>query len=293
MPFTWSYGRLWKTMSKQPILLRLRGAEILWVRFRTDPGVVRDILPRPLRVPDETLATAFVSSFGQTNFGPPYREAVLSVDATFRGEKGNYMVAVLPTDDMAVAGGRAGGYPKKLADVDLTVHEDRAVGRASRRGTEVLRLEGELLEGSVGQTSFGATTNGLDGEPALNGVNWLFKSALGEGVHAYKWRPVLTRQSVLFSPKPGQRRAALELKLLSSRADPLADLPVGDIVDAGFGPFDVVLLPARTVHRVRNPWDLYRKSISTLDWFADMDFEAMPSRPLRERAQLWRRMRSY
>lgn len=293
MPFTWSYGQLWTTMGKGPILLKLLGAQLLWVRFRTDPHVVREILPHPLRVPRKSLATAFVANYVQTNFGPPYQEAVLSLDAEFKGRVGNYMAAVLLTDDMAITGGRAGGYPKKLADVALTIDGDRAVGRAIRRGTEVLHLEGDLLESTGRESSLGSATTGLDGEPTLNGVNWLFKSALGEGIHAYKWRPVLTRQSVLFSPKPGQRRAALGLKLVSSPTDPLGDIPVVDVVGGGFGAFDIALLPARTVQRVRNPWDLYRKTTFASDWFADMDFDAMPSHRLAEQIRLRRKVRSY
>ena len=293
MPFTWSYGQLWQTMRKQPILLRLSGAQLLWVRFRTDPRVVRELLPHPLKVPNDPLATVFVADYVQTNFGPPYQEAVLSVDAAFRGQIGNYMAAVLLTDDMAIAGGRAGGYPNKLADVDLTIHDDHAVGWATRRGVDVLRLEGAILEETGRASALGLPIEGLAGEPALSGVNWLFKTALGEGIHAYKWRPVLTRQSVLFSPRPGQRRAQLELKLISTPTDPLGDIPIVEIAAAGFGAFDIALLPARTVHRVRNPWDLYRKTTFASDWFADMDFDALPSHGIRDQIRLWRKANSY
>lgn len=144
MPHTWSYQDLWKVVTKGPFVLRLTGAELLWLRFRTDPEVVRTVLPRPLRVPDDPLVTAFVARYPETNFGPSYREATVALDATYHGELGSYAIAMPVTDDMAMAGGREGsGYPKKMAEIELLSRGSHVHGRVARHGTEILRLEGE------------------------------------------------------------------------------------------------------------------------------------------------------
>lgn len=295
MPHTWSYQDLWKVVTKGPFVLRLTGAELLWLRFRTDPEVVRTVLPRPLRVPDDPLVTAFVARYPETNFGPSYREATVALEATYHGELGSYAIAMPVTDDMAMAGGREGsGYPKKMAEIELLSRGSHVHGRVARHGTEILRLEGELLEDTgTDPVGMGTETRGLDGEPTRKSVQWLFKYSTGVDGRPFQHSPLLVRQTVLFSPRNGQRRAALHLKLVSSPTDPLGDIPVVDLVDAGYGPFDIAMLPGRVVHKVRNPYGLVRKTLFRSDWPALMDFEAMPSHTFRERRRLGRKLSKY
>lgn len=295
MPYTRSYQEVWKAVTKGPFVPRLPGAELLWLRFRTDPEVVRAVLPRPLRVPDDPLATAFVARYPKTNFGPSYREGNLALDATYRGELGSYSIAMPVTDDMAMAAGREGsGYPKKMAEIELVRRDHHALGRVIRHGTEILRLEGELLD-DVGNDAvgMGAETRGLDGEPTRKSVQWLFKYSTGVDGRPFQHMPLLVRQTVLLSPRDGQRQAALHLKLVSSPTDPLGDIPVVDLVGAGYGLFDIAMLPGRVVHKVRNPYGLVRKTLFRSDWAALMDFEAMPSHTFRERHRLGRKLSKY
>ena len=100
-----------------PFLPRFTAAEMLLVGFRTDPTVVERILPKPLQVPDDPLALAFVARYPETNFGVTYNEGALIVPATFKGEVGGYCLAMPVDNDMAMVGGRERhGFPKKMAD---------------------------------------------------------------------------------------------------------------------------------------------------------------------------------
>ena len=295
MPYTRSYQDVWKMLAKGPFVVRLTGAELLWLRFRTEPGVVAAVLPRPLRAPFDTLAMAFVASYPETNFGPPYREAVLALDATYRGEPGSYCIAMPVTDDMAMAAGREGyGYPKKMAEIELIRHGHHALGSVVRHGVEIMRLEGELLEdsGRVPE-GFGTEVQGLDGEPTRKKVQWLFKYSTGADGAPFQHLPLLVRQPVLFTPREGQRRAALHLKMMSSPTDPLGDIPMLEAVDAGYGVFDIAMLPGRVVHKVRNPYRFLPKSLHTSDWFTLIDFDAMPSHTMRERRRLRQELSRY
>lgn len=295
MPYTWSYQEIWKMVAKRPFVPRLTGAELLWLRFSTEPEVVRAVLPRPLRVPDDPLATAFVASYPKTNFGLPYREAVLALDATYHGEPGQYSIAMPVTDDMAMAAGREGyGYPKKLAEIELRRRDHHALGSVARHGVEIMRLEGELLE-ETGRNpeGLGMEVQGLDGEPARKSVQWLFKHSAAVDGRPFQHPPLLVRQPVLFSPRDGQRRAALHLKLMSSPTDTLGDIPVLEAVDAGYGSFDIAMLPGRVVHKVRNPYRFLPKSLHRSDWFALVDFDSVPSRSVWERRRLRQELSRY
>lgn len=295
MPYTWSYQDVWKAVVKAPLVPKLTGAELLWLRFRTEPEVVHAILPRPLRVPDDPLATAIVASYHETSFGPPYREAILSLDATYRGELGSYIVAIPVTDDMAMASGREiYGFPKKLAEIELVRRDHHAIGTVVRHGVEILRLEGELLD-DTGQDAeaLGMKAWGLDREPARKMVSWLFKYSHAADGSAFEHAPLLVREAVLFTPHDGQRRAALHLKLVSSPTDPLGEIPLVEAVDAGYGHFDVAMLPGRVVHKVRNPLPFLRRALWRLDSFAQMDFEAIPSHTFADRRRLRRQLSQY
>lgn len=243
MPYTRSYQEVWKAVTKGPFVLRLPSAELLWHRFRTDPEVVRTVLPRPLRVPDDPLA----------------------LDATYRGALGSNSIAMPVTDGIAmVAAGREGsGYPKRMAEIELIRRDHHALGRVIRHGTEILRVEGEPLEDTGNDVvDMGTETSALDGEPTGKSVQWLFKYSTGDDGRPFQHMPLLVHQTVLLSPRDGQRPAAFHLKLVSSPTDPLGDTPIVDLADAGYGFFDIAVLPGRAVHKVRKPYGLVRKTLS-------------------------------
>lgn len=87
-----------KSVLQQPFVAEFTNAEMLIALYRTDPSVVRRILPRPLRPPADPLVLAFVAHYPKTNFGCVYNEGAVVVLASYRGRLGGYCVA-MPVDD--------------------------------------------------------------------------------------------------------------------------------------------------------------------------------------------------
>ena len=89
------------------------------------------------------MASAYVGHYPGLAGSTAYNEAGLFVDAEYKGERGHYCLAMPVDDDMVMAGGRERwGHPKKLADyVGVERHGDHVVGRAVRKGTEILRSD--------------------------------------------------------------------------------------------------------------------------------------------------------
>jgi acetoacetate decarboxylase len=274
-----------------PFLPTFVGAEMLLVAFRTDPGVIRQVLPKPLEVPKDPIAMAFVARYPETNFGITYNEGALMVPAAYKGEPGGYCLAMPVDDDMAMIGGRERhGFPKKLAD-EITLQRDdgHAIGSVKRRGEEILRIEAELADiVDIGVLSgIGLeTVTGLDGEPALPFVSFLFKHFPASDGSGFEYAPRLIRQVTLFRPRGGLQTGAGKLEMASASADPLGDIPVHDVVMTLHGVFDNVMLPGRVVAKVRNPLRFAPHALFSTDTFAIVDPSTRPVLSSRRRRRL-------
>ena len=247
--------RAWSKIG--PFLPTFTGAEMLWVTFRTDPEVIKAILPKPLEVPPEPIAQAFIARYPETNFGVTYNEGALFIGAVFKDEPGGYCLAMPVDDDMALIGGRERyGYPKKIADeITLDLDGQRATGTVARKGHVIMRIDVELSD-EIGIEALGGPdrpiVTDLEGRRALLGLSYLFKffpATVGAG---FEHAPGLMRQPNLFSPRPGLRAGSGKLELHSSIADPLGDIPVREIVSMNYGVYDNVMLPGRRVATIRN-----------------------------------------
>jgi acetoacetate decarboxylase len=289
MAYTRPYKDLLKLVRAGDYLPEFTGAEMAWVSFRTDPAVVAAVLPRPLRLPAEPRATAFVARYPNTNFGLAYNEGALLVAATYKGEPGRYCLAMPVDDDMAMVAGREQfGYPKKMADsIQLSAHENHVVGSVVRRGVEIIRIEGDLTGGPEELVSMiGSADVDLDNLPCRKSVSWLFKYSPAARGGALEGAPLLVREAVLFRPREGLRSGHFDLKLLSSPTDPLGDVPVLEILAAGYGVFDNTMLPGRVVRKVRNVYRFLPKALFKYDWYDLIDLETVPARSWRDRRRL-------
>lgn len=272
------------------------GAEMIIVRFRTDPRVVARVLPRPLRPAPEPLATAFVARYPETNFGVSYNEGALFLDASYRGETGMYCLSMPVDDDMAMVYGRElYGFPKKIAE-EITVDRDggHVVGRVVRQGTEILRLEGEFTdEADATHLSFGEPAIDPEGRPCRNNVSFLFKFLPAARGAPLESAPLLIRQATLFRPRPGMMTGVGKTVLSSTEVDPLGDIPVRDVLDATYGIFDNRMLPGRVVRRIRNPLRFAPHALFKNDLFPVLAAREAPPLGLRERRQQRRELAQY
>lgn len=290
------FNDLRKLIAAEPFLTEFVGAEILTVRFRTDPEVVASVLPRPLKAPAEPVGTAFVARYPETNFGVRYNEGALFLDATYKGERGSYCLAMPVDDDTAMIAGReVFGYPKKIADrITLQRSGDHVVGSVVRKEVEILRIEGDLTRAwePTGSTWWREGQD-LEGRPCLVGTSWLFKHFPAADNRMFETAPRLIREPVLFRPRPGMLSGDLDLKLVSSVTDRLGDIPILEVLEAQYGLFDNTMLPGKVVRKVRNLINFVPRSLFGSDAFALVLESNPPTRSLLEQMRLRRQLRRY
>jgi acetoacetate decarboxylase len=272
------------------------GAEILLASFRTDPEVVADILPRPLRAPDDPTVGVFVAHYPETDFGVTYHEGAVFVSAVHRGELGCYMLAMPVDDDTALVLGRERfGYPKKMAQISLERDEGHVVGSVVRKGVEIIRLECELSGAPTpaDMDLIGPVDVDLEGRPCHRVISYNFKYGFSPSGKGFDYVPRLVREAVLFAPRDDQQTGAGKLVLTSSRDDAVGDLPVRELVSVVYGTWDTRMLPGKVVGRAWNlpafvSHALFKDDL--VSYVLDAGFEAL-SRD--ERRREWKRMRRY
>ncbi|MBW2444379.1 MAG: acetoacetate decarboxylase family protein [Deltaproteobacteria bacterium] len=123
-----------------------RDAKQMTVQFRTDPAVLRDLVPPPL-TPNED-ATVFVSSaeFLSSGFGR-YLEAHVFTHATFEDRLVNFSLYLVLDSDVAIGAGREiWGFPKKLGRLTLDMKDDVVRTTVERGGCTIIEAAVHLAE---------------------------------------------------------------------------------------------------------------------------------------------------
>ncbi|AJG17662.1 acetoacetate decarboxylase [Cupriavidus basilensis] len=102
--------------------------EFFVISYRTDPELLRAVVPEPLEIADAVVNYEFIRMPDSTGFGD-YTESGQVIPVTYQGKPGNYTHAMYLDDHPPLAGGRElWGFPKKLASPTLAVHTDTLVG---------------------------------------------------------------------------------------------------------------------------------------------------------------------
>ena len=234
-----------------------RDAEVLTAVFRTDQTVLSRILPRPLRAPANPVALAFVAHYPQTNFGTVYSEAAFFVQAEYRGKMGMYPLAMPVDDDMAMAGGReVFGYPKKMAEsIKIEKTGSKVVGSVVRKGTEILRIEVEPK--TPVDIKALALTGRLDsgGARSFEVTAYMVKHFQAPTMRGFDYFPRLIAEPVILRPGPDTLSGSGKLTLRSSPYDPIAEVPIVELVNCAYGTYNNTMMPGKVVGRV---WNLLR-----------------------------------
>jgi len=118
---------------------QFRNREYLIVTYRTDPLVLRRMVPEPLEIDvnNPLVKYEFIRMPDSTGFGD-YTESGQVIPVNFRGRKGSYTHAMFLNDEPPIAGGREiWGFPKKYADVSFKTVTDALVGQLDYRGLSV------------------------------------------------------------------------------------------------------------------------------------------------------------
>src|SRR5262245_44133316 len=106
----------------------------LTVVWRTDPEVIRAVLPPPLE-PSEPLARIRFATVDMGTGIPVFGAGWFGVRARHGSVEGEYALFMPMTTEQATVGGRETyGEPKKIGGVSITIEGDAVQARFSRLG---------------------------------------------------------------------------------------------------------------------------------------------------------------
>jgi len=188
--------------------------------YETDPAIARAVVPEPLQTvenPEVCLTVSHVAIHINDDLTIEIGSAIFGVGATYDDVRGIYLITMPMTTETAVIGGRETyGEPKKIAQIDFKREGDEVTGTVARMGIPYIEVKATVGE-SIGPRKFvehaycfkalpacekGGT---FDGDPLLVRLEWKHD------------------QSEVC-------RADGEILLRDSPFDPVADLPVRNLV---------------------------------------------------------------
>lgn len=108
---------------------RFVNREYLIITYRTDPALLRAVVPEPLEIREPLVKYEFIRMPDSTGFGD-YSESGQVIPVWYDGKPGGYSHSMFLDDEAPLAGGREiWGFPKKFAAPSLRVEKDTLVGR--------------------------------------------------------------------------------------------------------------------------------------------------------------------
>src|SRR5215813_13634991 len=118
----------------------------LTIIYETDLEIIADVLPPPLEPPLEPLVRVVMSTVA-INGNPSFGSGNFTVKARHEGVDGEYCLFMPMSEEHVVVGGRETfGEPKKIADVTAVRSGDDIIAGVSRRGFELFRFRGRVVE---------------------------------------------------------------------------------------------------------------------------------------------------
>ena len=249
-------------------------AEMAIVFFRTDPDVVKRIIPEPLKPSAEPFAMAFMAKYPKTNFGSVYNEAALSILVEYEGELGGYCLTMPVTEDMALIGGREiFGFPKKMADeISLERTENGVKGRCVRKGIVLMNLSmsfDEEVEANKLAEILSTLTSQELGDKEWEVPSYNFKFFQSPQMIGLDYKPRLVKQVTTFRPSSRIKLSYnFDLKLGSSDRDPLAEIPFKEPIMGFYGIFTNTMHPGEVVAEVEEE-QFIRYAFSKIDFMPE------------------------
>jgi len=233
----------------------LGDAVMVMAMFRTRAEVVKRVLPPPLEPDPASIGSAYVAEFHRTNFGVTYNEAALFISAQYKGELGNYCLSMPVTNDMALIGGReVYGFPKKIAETIRVKREgSKVTGVCIRKGIPIIKIKVNLTG---------------PGEPEAFppiGPNYLFKYFEDPRLGTFDYNPRLVRQYNEIDWGKVELGEG-EIALGKSRYDPIYEIPVEEVLIAGYTKgMEIRMQPGEVVAEV-DPMKFRPYSFIKYDW---------------------------
>ena len=214
---------------------RYRDCRLLVLTLRSDPEVVKRLVPPPLVPNADGVVMMWLGDMHAVDpFELDYLEYGLGVPVEHDGKRGIYCAHLYLDDDTAIAGGREiWGWPKKLAAIAFTVEGNRVTATATRKGVEIIRAEFE----------------GGSDLPIEDLPQHFINFKIIPSVRADAPPDVCQLNDCPFlRVTRSQKAGKATLALRSSAVDALGDLPVHEILQARFSIADVELPLGETIH---------------------------------------------
>jgi len=193
--------------------------ESVVIDYKTDPELSALAVPRVLTPDREGLMRVVFTKINMhimEGLDVEIGAAVFGVHVEYEGNSGIYYITMPMTTESAVVGGREiYGEPKKIADIQFNKDGDVVTSTVTRQGIPYMEFKG---------------TVGKQLEPGkITDIGYCFKclpAISGEGFDA---APIMTQLKVeRFQENASEMNG--ELLLNDSPFDPVADLPVREIV---------------------------------------------------------------
>lgn len=219
-----------------PGFQRFTDREYLNIVYRTDPDVLRAVVPEPLQIGEPLVRFEVMKMGDVTGFGP-YTEAGQAIQVLFEGEQGEYLHAMYLDNFPATAAGREiSAYPKVIGAPRLYVDH----------GTLVGTLDYGTLR--VATATMGYKQRALDKDTARHEVTvptFMLKSI--PGYRGDLRVQDLVRTEITDVVVKEAYTGPARLQFFAHVLAPLADLPVLEVVSASHILTDLTLAPVEPV----------------------------------------------
>lgn len=212
---------------------RFCNREYLIITYRTDPKILRELVPEPLQIEGDVVKFEFIRMPDSTGFGD-YTESGQVIPVSFQGRKGGYTHCMFLNDHPPIAGGRElWGFPKKLAQPTLKTEIDTLVGRLLQIAVGAMGYKHKQADLAAVSASLAAPNFLLKIIPHVDGT-----ARICELVE-YRLEDVALK---------GAWTGPAQLILASHPLAPLAELPVLEIVSGIHIVADLTLGLGKVVH---------------------------------------------
>lgn len=216
---------------------RFTGREYLTIVYRTDPELLRQLVPEPLTITDPLVRFEVIRMPDVSGLGD-YTECGQLIAVHHNGEAGDFNLAMYVDNHPAIASGReASAFPKKWGSPRLFIDSDTLVGTldygslrvaTATMGFKHRPIAAEHAHEELTRPTFMLKTmRGYDGQPR---ICELVRAQISDVTITQAWT--------------GPAR----VHLIEHALAPLADLPVREILSASHIVCDLVLPAASVVH---------------------------------------------
>ena len=244
-----------------------KGAEMLTLLWETKPEIIERILPPPLEPLERPICSAFIGYYSSTNQGVSYYESALFLRCQFKGEYGQYFLAMHVSDDRAMIGGREiCGFPKKMANIGIQRDDKTLRAWSERLGVKnietTVKLTGKFNSSEMPQVmqQFKILPSRKKGT-----INYNFKYFPAPTKNGFDYAPRLVRQETLIRPQSMEMGEA-EISLNSSVHDPWGEVEIVKILGALYLKTNNTMLPGEVVAEVDSK-EFLPYSFIAWDWY--------------------------